>query len=63
MNDITTLKKLWQFLIKPNYPPYDSTIPLKDTDPREMKAYIHKDLNKISHSSLIHETRNLEVHQ
>ena len=45
------------------YPPYDSGIPLKDTNPREMKAFIHKDLYKSGHSCFIYKTGNWELHQ
>lgn len=49
MNAIPTLRKVWQFLIKNKlYLPYNSGISLKDTDPREMKAFTHKDTQEWS---------------
>ena len=57
-------KKSGNFLQKNKlYPPYDSGIPLKDTNPREMKAFIHKDLHKSGHSCFIYKTGNWELHQ
>lgn len=43
------------------YLSYDSASPLKNTNLREMKMYIHKDLYINSHSSFIHNSPKLET--
>ena len=43
MNDTKTLGKgLEVSYTNKLYLPYDSAVPLKDSDPREMKIHIHK---------------------
>ena len=55
-------EKVWKFLIKINCIfPYDSAVPLKDSDPKEMKMHIQKYLYKHGHNSFIHSGPKLEI--
>ena len=55
---------VWQFLKMLNIElPYDPEIPLLGVYPREMKIYVHIETCNSVHSSIIHNSQNVETTQ